>query len=137
MSERLAEIEINRAAIVAATKMGLRPSAIPDLTLRARTVFRMVDGKASAFDADGRTPLYGADGLTPLTLDEWVAKLVVEAAHLFEPSAGGGATGSLPGTSGAGPIKNPFKRGPEWNITEQMKVIKRDPKLAERLKAAA
>ena len=64
-------------------------------------------------------------------------KLVVEAAHLFEPSAGGGATGSLPGSSAAPLGKNPFKRGPEWNITEQMKVIKRDPKLAERLKAAA
>jgi hypothetical protein len=137
-SERLADIEINRAAIVAATKMGLRPSAIPDLTLRARTVFRMVDGKSTAFDADGKTPLYGADGLTPLTLDEWVAKLVVEAPHLFEPNAGGGATGSNPASaSGAGPIKNPFKRGPEWNLTEQMKITKRDPKLAERLKAAA
>jgi hypothetical protein len=139
VSERLADIEINRAAIVAATKMGLRPSAIPDLTLRARTVFRMVDGKSTAFDADGKTPLYGADGLTPLTLDEWVGKLVVEAPHLFEPNAGGGATGSNPGSaSGAGPSgKNPFKRGPEWNLTEQMKITKRDPKLAERLKAAA
>jgi len=81
--------------------------------------------------------LYEARPYNPSLGSEWVAKLVVEAAHLFEPSAGGGATGSLPGTSGAGPIKNPFKRGPEWNITEQMKVIKRDPKLAERLKAAA
>lgn len=136
LSERLAEIEINRAAIVAATKLGLRASAIPDLTLRARTVFRMVDGKAVAFDADGKTPLYGADGLTPLTLDEWAAKLVVEAAHLFEPNAGGGATGSSSGGTGYSG-KNPFKRGADWNLTEQMKITKRDPKLAERLKAAA
>jgi len=136
VSERLADIEINRAAIVAGSKLGLRASAIPDLTLRARTVFRMVDGKAAAFDADGKTPLYGADGLTPLTLDEWAAKLVVEAPHLFEPNAGGGATGS--GSGGAGYSgKNPFKRGPDWNLTEQMKLTKRDPKLAERLKAAA
>ena len=136
MTDRLAEIEINRGAIVAATKLGLRPTAIPDLTLRARCVFRMVDGKATAFDADGKSPLYGPDGLTPLSLDDWAAKLVVEAPHLFEPNAGGGATGSNPG-SGAAPVKNPFKRGADWNLTEQMKLSKRDPKLADRLKAAA
>lgn len=41
---------------------------------------------------------------------------------------------------GAGPRAassvNPFKRGPDWNLTEQMKLTKRDPKLAERLKAS-
>jgi hypothetical protein len=33
--------------------------------------------------------------------------------------------------------KNPFKRGPHWNLTEQFKILKRDPALAKRLKAAA
>src|SRR5688572_21833148 len=134
ISERLADIEINRAAIVAATKMGLRPSAIPDLTLRARTVFRMADGKAAAFDADGRTPLYGADGLTPLTLDEWVAKLVVEAPHLFESNSGGGASGG--GSGGVVNSDNPWKRD-SWNLTRQGKIVRQDPARARALAAAA
>ena len=78
----------------------------------------------------------GRDGVTPLTLDEWAEGLVTEAPHLFESSAGGGAVGHNSG--GVGSVrKNPFKRGPEWNMTEQMKLQKTDPKLAVRLKAAA
>jgi hypothetical protein len=33
-------------------------------------------------------------------------------------------------------VKNPFARA-TWNLTEQMKLLKTDPKLAERLRAAA
>ncbi len=134
IADRLAEIEINRAAIVAGTKLGLRPSAIPDLASRARTVFRMADGKAAAFDADGKTPLYAADGLTPLTLDEWVAKLVVEAPHLFESNSGGGASGG--GSGGVVSSDNPWKRD-SWNLTKQGKIFRQDPARARALAAAA
>src|SRR2546425_1632547 len=38
-----------------ATKKGLRPTAIPDITARARHVFRLVNGMPAAFEGDGRT----------------------------------------------------------------------------------
>ena len=83
-----------------------------------------------------KSPLLGANGANAISFEEWVTRQVAEAPHLFESSAGGGATGS--GSGGAGHTgKNPFKRGPEWNLTEQMKLTKRDPKLAARLKASA
>jgi hypothetical protein len=53
----------------------------------------------------------------------------------FESTAGGGAVGH--GSGGVGQRKNPFRRGPDWNLTEQMRLLKTDPRLAERLKAAA
>ena len=52
--------------ITVATKRGLRPTAIPDITARARTVFRLVDGAPRAYEADGQTVRVGKDGITPI-----------------------------------------------------------------------
>ena len=136
LTARLVEIEINQGVTLAATKRGLRPTAIPDAVARARKVFQLVNGVPTAFEPDGKSVRYGRDGVTPMTLDEWAEGLVTEAPHLFESSAGGGAVGHNSG--GVGSVrKNPFKRGPEWNLTEQMRLQKIDPNLAARLKAAA
>jgi len=135
LSAQLLEKEIERNVVEAATKLGLRPSAIPDIKARARQTFKSSGGAIAAVDADGKTPLYGRDGVTPLTFDEWVTRQVVEAPHLFESNAGGGAVGN--GSGGVGQRKNPFRKGPDWNLTEQMRLLKTDPRLAERFKAAA
>ena len=119
-----------------ATKRGLRPTAIPDITARARTVFRLVNGAPRAFEADGQTVRYGKDGVTPMTLEEWVEQQVADAPHLFESNAGGGAAGNGSGGVGNRSVKNPFRKE-TWNLTEQMKLQKSDPQLAARLKAAA
>lgn len=139
---RVSEIEINQAVVGYATKRGLRSTAIPDITSRARTIFRLVDGKPTAFEADGKTPLYGKDA-GPLTIEEWVEQRTADAPHLFESSSGSGAAGD--GSSGSGSrkvLKNPWKgrRGDPasgWNLTEQGRIIKEDPTLAARLKAEA
>lgn len=47
--------------ITAATKRGLRPTAMPDITARARTVFKLVNGAPRAFEADGTSVRYGRD----------------------------------------------------------------------------
>ena len=137
LSAQLLEKEIERNVVEAATKLGLRASAIPDIKARARGVFKISGGAVAAVEADGATPLYGQDGATPLTFDEWVSRQVVEAPHLFESNAGGGAVGNGSGGAGNRSAKNPFRRGPDWNLTEQMKIGKSDPRLAERLRASA
>jgi hypothetical protein len=137
LNSRLTSIQIDQGVITVATKKGLRPTAIPDITSRARSVFKLVDGAPRAYEADGQTVRVGKDGITPMTLDEWVDQQVADAPHLFESSAGGGAAGN--GSGGAGgsrSVKNPFKKE-SWNLTEQMKLLKTDPQLAARLKAAA
>ena len=138
LTTRLTAIQIDQGVITAATKRGLRPSAIQDITARARLVFKLVNGVPQAFEADGKTVRYGRDGITPMSLEEWVDSQVSEAPHLFESNAGGGAAGN--GAGGAGgsqrSVKNPFRKD-TWNLTEQMKLQKSDPTLAARLKAAA
>jgi hypothetical protein len=140
LNARLTTIQIDQAVVGEATKRGLRPTALPDITARARMVFRLVNGVPQAFEADGQTARVGKDGLTPMTLGEWVDALVSDAPHLFESNAGGGAAGGSAGGAGAAGggrvTKNPFRKE-TWNVTEQMKLQKSDPALAARLKAAA
>ena len=121
-----------------ATKRGLRATAIPDITSRARMTFKLVNGVPQALEADNQTARMGKDGVTPMTLAEWVDALVSDAPHLFEANAGGGAAGSGSGGAAGGnrSVKNPFRKK-TWNLTEQMKLQKSDPGLAARLKAAA
>ena len=138
LNSRLTAIQIDQGVTTVATKRGLRPTAIPDITARARIVFRLVDGAPRAYESDGKTVRVGKDGMTPMTLDEWVDQQVADAPHLFESNAGSGAAGN--GSGGAGgsnrSVKNPFRKE-SWNLTEQMKLQKSDPALAARLKAAA
>ena len=137
LNARLVAIQIDQGVITVASKRGLRASAMPDITARARGVFRLVNGVPTAFEADGQAVRAGKDGVTPMTLEEWVDAQVSEAPHLFESHAGGGAAAN--GSGGVGnktPGKNPFARA-TWNLTEQMRLQKTDPKLAERLRAAA
>ncbi len=42
-----------------ATKRGLRPTAMADITSHARAVFRLVNGAPAAFEADGQSVRYG------------------------------------------------------------------------------
>ena len=138
LTTRLTAIQIDQGVITSATKRGLRPSAIPDITARARLVFKLVNGAPQAFEADGKTVRYGRDGFTPMTVEEWVDAQITEAPHLFESNAGGGAVSN--GAGGAAgsqrSVKNPFRKE-TWNLTEQMKLKRTDPQLAARLKAAA
>ena len=140
LNTRLASIQIDQGVITVATKKGLRPTAIPDITARARSVFRLVNGAPTAFESDGKTVRVGKDGITPMNLEEWVDAQVSDAPHLFESNAGGGAAGDASGGGGATratrSVKNPFRKE-TWNLTEQMKLMKSDPQLAARLKAAA
>ena len=92
LNARLVAIQIDQGVITVASKRGLRASAMPDITARARGVFRLVNGVPTAFEADGQTVRAGKDGVTPMTLDEWVDAQVSEAPHLFESNAGGGRT---------------------------------------------
>jgi hypothetical protein len=136
LTGRLTAIQIDQAVVTEATKRGLRPTAIPDITARARMNFKLVNGVPQAFEADGQTARMGKDGVTPMTLAEWVDALVSDAPHLFEANAGSGAAGSGSGGAGNRSVKNPFRKE-SFNLTEQMKIQKSDPQLAARLKAAA
>jgi hypothetical protein len=134
LSTQLRKLLIEQAVVAEATKRGLRPTAIPDVTARAQATFRLVEGVPQVFD--GEQVRSGKDGVSPMTLAEWVDGLVGDAPHLFEANAGGGAASSGSGGAANRSVKNPFRKD-AWNVTEQMRLTKSDPGLAARLKAAA
>jgi hypothetical protein len=139
LTSRLTAIQIDQGVITTATKRGLRPTAIPDITARARTGVQARQWCAARLRGGWHRPCVTAsDGVTPMTLEEWVDAQVADAPHLFESNAGGGAAGN-PAGGGTGSnrsVRNPFRKE-TWNLTEQMKLQKSDPGLAARLKAAA
>ena len=134
LNAKLTHVQIDQGVIVAGTKRGLRPSAIPDLTARARNAFKLVNGIPRAFETDGSTVRAGRDGITPMSLDEWVESQISDAPHLFEPSVGSGASGN----SGAAPNEsiNPWKRE-SWNLTKQGEILRQDPARARALQSFA
>ena len=62
LTGRLTAIQIDQAVVTEATKRGLRATALPDVTSRARTAFKLVNGVPQAFEADGQTARMGKDG---------------------------------------------------------------------------
>lgn len=102
---KLEELLITTGVQAAATKAGVRPTAVDDVLLRAKQTYKIKDGAAIPFD--GEAIVYGKDGKTPLAFDEWVTDLHQRAPHLFNEPVG---AGTKPGPSGA-PVKliNSFK----------------------------
>jgi len=102
LNARLSAVQIDQAAVAAATKRGLRSTAISDLTSRARGLFKLSNGLPTAFESDGSTVRTGKDGISPMSLEEWVDSLVSDAPHLFEANSGGGAAGNSTNSNGSG-----------------------------------
>ena len=114
-----------------ARQQGATRAGMDELVQRARVGFRIMDGRACAVGADGKTPLQEADGGGALTGAEWVRRQAKASPELFEkPAASDGYV------EPELPARNPFKRK-FWNLTEQMRLRKRDPGLAARMQASA
>ncbi len=92
MNRQLETLMIDNTVRVAASKTGVRPEAVDDVLLRAKTVFKIHEGKVVAVDAENK-PVYGKDGTTLLGIEEWSTGLKATAPHLYIGSTGGGASG--------------------------------------------
>lgn len=90
-NRQLESLLIDSAVRVKALEAGVIPTAVDDVMLRAKTVFKIVDGKAVPH-AEGK-PMYGKDGVNAMSVDEWVGSLAKSATHLFGATIGGGAQG--------------------------------------------
>jgi len=97
-----------------------------EVVWRAREVFRPVNGGVFPVAADGKTVLRAKGSEDVLTAAEWTRAQLA-------------AAGALPPGDPAEPVlpmRNPFTRK-YWNLTEQMRLQKRDPERAARLKLEA
>ena len=116
--------------------LGLRPTAQDDLLGRGAKVFKLEEGKAVAYDPETGEKLYGKDG-DLMSIKEWMEGLTKRAEHLFQPSSGGGSSGSggRPTGGNHGGV-NPWQATTR-NLTEQGRIIREDPALAKRMAAQA
>lgn len=102
LERQLNTLVIDNAVQVAASKLGVKKTALDDVLNRARQTFRTVEGQAVAYKGDA--PVYAKDGVSMLGIEEWLSALPQTASHLFEDSTGSGAPG---GNSGKKPVLGP------------------------------
>jgi len=133
-NSELDTLTIDREMVAAGRRFGLRDSAVDDLIRRGREVFKRGEGgEVVATEADGSIK-FGPSG-DPLTPEQFIKTLTAEANHLFDASKGSGSGGSGPGSGGSGSGKNPWKKE-TFNLTEQAKLVKSNPKVAKQMAAA-
>lgn len=90
LQAQLENLLIDGAIRDAAARAGVRATAVEDVLLRGRTMFKLIDGKAVPMQ--GNQPIYGKTG-EAMSMDEWLSGLTTNAPHLFEPNRGAGAPG--------------------------------------------
>lgn len=98
-NRQLETLLIDNSVREVASKIGVVPSAVDDVLLRAKTVFKVEEGAPVAKDPKGNT-IYGKDGTSSLNIGEWLGGLKEQAPHLFGQSTGGGAHNRGPGQQG-------------------------------------
>lgn len=103
-NRQLETLLIDNSVRDAASKVGVAPTAIEDVLLRAKTVFRIQDGKPVAM-RDGQV-VYGKDGQNSIGIPDWVGSLKEQAPHLFQPSQGSGSN-NIRGNGSAPTPKSP------------------------------
>ena len=89
-TRQLETLTIDNAVRDHAIKLGVQPTAVDDVLLRAKTVFKLHEGKPTPFDKDGQV-VYGKDGQNAMNIGEYIGGLKETAPHLFVPSTGSGA----------------------------------------------
>lgn len=102
----------------AAMAANVLPAAIPDLTLLARSAFKLVDGKAQT--EDGRDPV------------QWLEDRKKTAPYLWAPAKGAGGQGGGDGPGGIVAGDNPWSYA-GWNVTKQGQVLTKDRAQATKL----
>ena len=137
LEARLSVMMIDQESDRLAISMGADPGALKDIRSRVRERVKMVDGKVVGYKTDKPDEIdYGKSG-QGLTIKEILEDLEPEK-HLWLASKGAHSEAQKRAGGGgiyAGP--NVWKRGPDFNLSKQMEIAKKDPPLAKRLREEA
>lgn len=120
---RLRELLVDAELRSAAVKAGVVPTALDDVLLRGRQVFRLENGESVvARGSDGSEIFVDEYKTQPLTIEAWLGRLAKDAPHLFPQSSGSG----IPGKAGsAGGSRLAAKKRAEMTNAEKIEVIDR------------
>ena len=135
LKQRLESKTIGDALRKAGAAQGIRPEAIDDLIARGSGTFKVdPNGGLVAFESDGETPRLNDQG-DAFSPTDFVGSLTKQAPHLFGETKGSNTSGSSkPNVSHSG--ANPWLKE-SFNLTEQGRIMKEDPKKAQALAAKA
>lgn len=131
LKQSLTKELVDNRAMAAASRAGVIPEAMEDLTMLARSQWQLEDNEPVLRDKDGNI-ITGKKGA--LTFEEWASEQLRESRpHWFPQPVGSRA----PGNNGSAQTKaNPWK-GDQRNLTEQARIKKNEPELAKRLMSEA
>lgn len=93
-TRQLETLLIDNTVRAHASTIGIAPTAVDDVLLRAKSIFKVKDGKPQALDSNGQV-IYGKDGSTPLEVKDWISGLKEQAPHLFMGSSGSGSSTTI------------------------------------------
>lgn len=115
---------VDNKILMEARGAGVRDTAIDDVLLRGRQIFKLVDGKVVG-EAEGKT-LFGRDG-KEMGIGDWIkSSLLEKAPHLFNNPSGAGAQ---PGAGQGG--------GTQQGVHKISRADARDPQKYSAVKAEA
>ena len=115
-------------------------AAVPADIIESRfgNQFKIEDGQVVAYDAAGNK-LFSRTKPGEVAGFEEALELIVESypykEHILK-GTGHSGSGAQPGSGPSG-LKNPWKQGADFSLTEQDRIAAKDPALAGRLKAEA
>lgn len=90
LNRQLESLLIDSTVRREATSTKALDTAVEDILLRAKSVFKVVDGVAVPHDSKGEV-VYGKNGKDPMSVNEWLTGLTKSAPHLFQASQGTGS----------------------------------------------
>jgi hypothetical protein len=126
LREQLAAAQLERLATRAALDAGVPPVAVEDAVARIQNAYEVRDGQAIPHDP-----------VAPSHVGDFLNGLRQSAPHLFDAAAAPASeTARSKPSAGQEPVINPWKKG-QFNLTEQNRLVKRNPELAKRLAAEA
>lgn len=126
---QLYDLTVNAEAQRIAAKLAI-PGSADVLLPHIKARLKYQDGKLTVLDADGKPSANTPDELAKeIAANKAFAPLLVASL-----ANGGGASGSKGGRAAD---KNPFAKGDGFNLTEQARLLRENPALAEQLKSQA
>ena len=142
LTKQLSDVLIDQEVTANCAKLKVRSAAIPMIVQMVKSRTKMENGKAVVYKQDGSGKAYDGNS-NEMTIGGLTQELVEANSYLQESNSGGGTPPGGGGDGGGGggggefSYPNPFLSGKDHNLSRQMEVARKNPKLANKWRAEA